>query len=89
MQANVKPEMQGRVMGVIVSLANLITPIGLGIAGPISDAIGIRTWYWLAGLICLLMGVAAFFTPLIMNLEDQHNGALTQTEAQLSPSTTN
>jgi MFS transporter, DHA3 family, macrolide efflux protein len=83
MQAKVKPEMQGRVMGVIVSLANLITPIGLGIAGPISDAIGIRTWYWLAGLICLLMGIAAFFTPLIMNLENHDHGAMEQSEAQV------
>ncbi len=74
MQANVKPEMQGRVMGVVVSLSTLMTPLSLAIAGPVSDVIGIRTWYWIAGLLCLLMGVGAFFTPLIMNVEANRNG---------------
>ncbi len=69
MQASVKPEMQGRVMGVVISLSTLMTPLGLAIAGPFSDAMGIRTWYWLAGLLCLLMGIASFFMPIIMNVE--------------------
>jgi DHA3 family macrolide efflux protein-like MFS transporter len=46
-----------------------MTPLSLAIAGPVSDLIGIRTWYWVAGLICLLLGIGAFFTPLIMNVE--------------------
>ncbi|MBI3162015.1 MAG: MFS transporter, partial [Chloroflexi bacterium] len=74
MQANVRPEMQGRVMGVVISLSTLMTPLSLVIAGPVSDAIGIRTWYWIAGLLCLLMGVGSFFTPLIMNVEQNRNG---------------
>jgi MFS transporter, DHA3 family, macrolide efflux protein len=84
MQASVKPEMQGRVMGVIIGLANLMTPLGLGIAGPVSDAIGIRTWYWVSGLICLLMGVVAFFIPTIMNVESKHNGPGEQSEQQVA-----
>lgn len=75
MQANIKPEMQGRVMGVVISLSMLMTPLSLAIAGPVSDVIGIRTWYWVAGLLCLLIGVGAFFTPLIMNVEKDRNGA--------------
>ncbi len=74
MQANVKPEMQGRVMGVVNSLAMLMTPLSLIIAGPVSDAIGIRTWYWVAGLLCLLMGIGSFFMPIIMNVEKDRNG---------------
>ncbi len=72
-QSTVKPEMQGRVMGVIVSLATLMTPLSLAIAGPVSDAIGIRTWYWVSGLVCLLMGVGSFFMPVIMNVERDRN----------------
>ena len=87
MQASVKPEMQGRVMGVVISLANLMTPIGLGIAGPISDAIGIRTWYWVAGLICLLMGISAFFMPVVMNVESSHKEQDEQSEPQVVLST--
>lgn len=69
LQSSVKPEMQGRVMGVVMSLATLMTPLSLALAGPVSDAIGIRTWYWAAGIITLLMGVAGFFMPVIMNVE--------------------
>ena len=83
-QSTVKPEMQGRVMGLIGSLATLMTPLSLLIAGPVSDAIGIRTWYWIAGLISLAMGAGAFFTPLIRNVEKNRNGQ-EQTEASPAP----
>jgi DHA3 family macrolide efflux protein-like MFS transporter len=69
LQAEVKPEYQGRVMGVLISLSTIMTPLGLIIAGPVSDAVGIRTWYWAAGLISLLMGFGSFFIPVIMNVE--------------------
>jgi MFS transporter, DHA3 family, macrolide efflux protein len=82
MQANVKPEMQGRVMGVVISLSMLMSPLSLAIAGPVSDIIGIRTWYWLAGLLCLLLGVASFFTPTIMNVESNRNEHTTQSQPQ-------
>lgn len=74
LQAEVKPEFQGRVMGVLVSLSTIMSPLGLIIAGPVSDAVGIRTWYWVAGLISLLMGIGAFFIPIIMNVEKGRNG---------------
>ncbi len=39
-----------------------------------SDLIGIRAWFWLGGLLCLLMGAGAFFVPSIMNVERNHSG---------------
>jgi len=71
LQSSVQPEMQGRVMGVLVSLSTLMSPLGLIIAGPLSDVIGIQTWYWASGLLCLLMGVGSFFVPVIMNVENE------------------
>jgi MFS transporter, DHA3 family, macrolide efflux protein len=88
MQANVRPEMQGRVMGVVMSLATLMTPLSLVIAGPVSDLIGIRTWYWVAGLLCLLIGIASFFTPLIMNVESNRKEHSDQSQPQAALSTT-
>jgi hypothetical protein len=44
------------------------------VAGPLSDAIGIQTWFWFGGVICLLIGIGAFFVPAIMNVESNHNG---------------
>lgn len=74
-QATVKPEMQGRVMSLISSAATAMTPLSLAVAGPVSDLVGIRTWYIFGGIVCLLMGAGAFFVPAIMNVEQNHNTA--------------
>jgi len=73
MQATVKPEMQGRVMSLVNSAATAMTPLSLAVAGPVSDLVGIRTWYIFAGIACLLMGLAGFLIPAVMNLESNHN----------------
>jgi DHA3 family macrolide efflux protein-like MFS transporter len=73
-QSTVKPDMQGRVMSLIISAASAMTPLSLLVAGPVSDAIGIRTWYWFGGFLCLLTGIGAFFVPAIMNVESNHTG---------------
>lgn len=72
-QSLVRHDMQGRVNGLINSIASAMTPIGLLIAGPVSDLIGIRSWYWIAGIVSLLMGLAGFFMPAVMNVEDNHD----------------
>ncbi len=74
-QATVKPEMQGRVMSLINSAATAMTPLSLAVAGPVSDAIGIRTWYIFGGVVCLLMGAGAFFVPAIMEVESNHSSS--------------
>lgn len=73
-QSTVKPDMQGRVMSLIMSAATAMSPLSLMVAGPVSDAIGIRTWFWFGGFLCLLMGFGAFFVPAIMNVESNRSG---------------
>jgi DHA3 family macrolide efflux protein-like MFS transporter len=70
LQSVVRADMQGRVMGLVNSAASAMSPLGLLIAGPVSDAIGIRTWFWIAGVVTLLMGILGFFIPAVMNLEN-------------------
>ena len=70
MQSIVRPDMQGRVMSLLNSGATAIAPLGLLIAGPFSDWLGIRVWFWVGGILCVLIAAAAFFVPSIMNVED-------------------
>ena len=73
LQSTVRPDMQGRVMSLINSVATAMSPLSLLIAGPVSDWLGIRVWYWIGGSLCLLMGLAAFFIPVVMNVENNRS----------------
>jgi DHA3 family macrolide efflux protein-like MFS transporter len=69
LQSVVRPDMQGRVMSLLNSGATAIAPLGLLIAGPFSDWLGIRVWFWAGGILCVLIAASAFFRPVIMNVE--------------------
>jgi MFS transporter, DHA3 family, macrolide efflux protein len=73
-QAAVAPEMQGRVITLISSAAALMSPLGLAVAGPLSDAIGIQVWFIAGGLVCAAMGAGAFFVKAVMNVEEDRFG---------------
>jgi len=51
-------------------------PLSLLIAGPLSDAFGIRFWYIFGGIACILMTIIAFFIPPIIHIEENVNPAL-------------
>jgi DHA3 family macrolide efflux protein-like MFS transporter len=70
LQSIIRPDMQGRVMSLVTSGATAISPLGLLIAGPLSDALGIQVWFWVGGIICVIIGIAGFFVPSIMGLEN-------------------
>ena len=74
-QKAVAVEMQGRVFTLLNSLTMLATPISLAIAGPAADVLGVRVWYWLAGGVAMAMGVAGFFIPALMNIEENNAAA--------------
>jgi DHA3 family macrolide efflux protein-like MFS transporter len=71
LQAVIAPDMQGRVFAFILSAAMLVSPLALVIAGPFADAFGIQLWFLIAGISCVLMGAFGFFSPEVMNLENQ------------------
>jgi DHA3 family macrolide efflux protein-like MFS transporter len=74
LQTTVAPEMQGRVFTVIGSLSSAMTPLSLAIAGPVADVVGVRPWFVMGGVLCVLMGLGACFVPVIVNLE-KNNGS--------------
>jgi DHA3 family macrolide efflux protein-like MFS transporter len=71
LQATVPVEMQGRVFTLVMSGVMLMSPLGLAIAGPVADLFGVQIWFLLAGVVVALMGLGAFFTPTIMQIEDR------------------
>lgn len=72
-QANIAPEVQGRVFALLSSLFSLTSPIGLILAGPISDWLGLQIWYVAAGLLCGVIGLAGFFIPTLVHIEENNN----------------
>ena len=71
MQSTVAPDMQARIFSLLGSLASGMSPIGLIIAGPISDKLGIQTWFLLGGTLCILMAIVGLFIPALMNIEEK------------------
>jgi DHA3 family macrolide efflux protein-like MFS transporter len=70
-QATVAPEVQGRVFALISAGSMLAMPIGLSIAGPVSDAIGIQAWFIIGAIVMSLAGVIGFLTPAMRDIENQ------------------
>jgi DHA3 family macrolide efflux protein-like MFS transporter len=75
MQGTVAPEIQGRVFMLTGSLFGLTSPFSLAVAGPISDWLGLQFWYVTAGLMCAGFGLAAFFIPAIVRIEENAGAA--------------
>jgi DHA3 family macrolide efflux protein-like MFS transporter len=74
--------MQGRVFTLMGSLLGITSPFGLAVAGPVSDWLGLQVWYVAAGVLCGLIGLAGFFVPAIVHIEE-NNG--TQAIAEREP----
>lgn len=68
-QSKVAPDMQGRVFTLVGSATAAMMPLGLIVAGPLADIIGVRAWFLGGGLITVLVGLAGFFIPALMNIE--------------------
>ncbi len=71
LQARVAPELQGRVLTTIGSIAGAMMPLGTAIAGPVADWLGVQVWFLVGGAVCALMGVVSFLVPAIVGMEDQ------------------
>jgi len=72
LQSTVPADIQGRVFTLMMSLTMSMTPVGLALAGPVADLMGIRIWYVVAGAVMTLMSIGAFFIPTIMRIEEEN-----------------
>ncbi|MBV7333375.1 MFS transporter [Chloroflexi bacterium TSY] len=69
LQATVPNAIQGRVLTLISSSLQATTPIGLLIAGPLADRLGVQIIYILCGIVMLMNGIIYFITPSVLHFE--------------------
>jgi DHA3 family macrolide efflux protein-like MFS transporter len=72
-QTAIEPDLQGRVFSLIGAGATAMMPISLLVAGPISDWLGVRIWYLVGCGLCILVTLAAFSIPDIINIEQNRH----------------
>lgn len=70
LQGAVAPEMQGRVVSVVQSAANLAIPLGLALATPVVERFGLRSWYLASGVITALACLWALSSRAVRRLDD-------------------
>jgi len=70
MQTYVEPEMQGRVFSLLESMVSAMMPISMVVAAPVVEWVGIRGWLAFGAIGCFAIGLAGFFTPSLVHIED-------------------
>ncbi len=70
MQSSIPPDKQGRVFGLMGSLMVAMTPIGLAVAGPVSDLLGVQIWFLVSGLGLSVIFGSGFFMRSVMTMDD-------------------
>jgi DHA3 family macrolide efflux protein-like MFS transporter len=71
LQTVVAPNMQGRVMSLMMSVSVIAAPLSLLVSGPIADRWGVQIWYLVGGVECLIVGALGFFIRPVMNIEEE------------------
>jgi len=75
----VAKDMQGRVFSLFGSISSVMTPLGLVIAGPVADTVGIRILFYVAGAAVVLVAFAGFFIRPLMDLEKPQGVSINST----------
>jgi len=70
MQSVIPNELQGRVFSLFNMTVGLAGPIGLAIAGPIAESIGVRPVFIWSGALSMVATLCALFSRDLRNIED-------------------
>jgi len=74
LQAKIPPEMQGRTFMMLNSLCQLAMPVGIVLAAPIADNLGVKVAFIFAGLMAVCVGVYGLFKREVNTLDLQEPG---------------
>ncbi len=70
LQASIPEGMQGRAFALLGSATQAVVPLGLALAGPLSDRYGIQLWFVIGGIAYLFVGLGSFLSPSILRIEE-------------------
>jgi H+ antiporter protein len=70
MQTKPPPQLRGRVIGVMTSLAFAAGPLGFMLAGPLTDAAGLQTTFLVLSIPMVVIGLVSFGLPALRDLDD-------------------
>ena len=70
-QSVVARDVQGRFFALMSSITGAMMPLGLVIAGPSADAVGVRWTFLISGAAVMICALAGFFSRSLMNIENQ------------------
>jgi DHA3 family macrolide efflux protein-like MFS transporter len=77
LQRNFPAEKLGRVMALFNVVTSLAGPIGLLVAGPVADVIGVPLMFVVSGVGMTLVAVSAIFFPSLRNLNEPNSLQIT------------
>lgn len=60
-QRTVPSENLGKVISFVTSVMSFAAPVGMFIAGPISEIIGVSNWMFYAGIVMIFVGILCYF----------------------------
>jgi DHA3 family macrolide efflux protein-like MFS transporter len=80
LQGTVAPDIQGRVFTLFGSLIWITSPLGLSMAGPISDRLGLQVWYLVAGVLGIAGASVFLLIPAARDIEQNANGDRAEAE---------
>lgn len=68
-QGLINPTKLGRVMSLYMTIAMLAAPIGLLVAGPLAERVGVARWFAISGVLIAVMGIVAWSLPAVRKLD--------------------
>jgi DHA3 family macrolide efflux protein-like MFS transporter len=84
LQTVVDEDMQGRVMSLVISLANAMTPLGLLVAGPVADRTGVNVMFIFASLVFIVVGAFTMLNSDLRNIENNHRAPTREQDVTIS-----
>lgn len=68
-QSLIDPAKLGRVMSLYMTIAMLMAPLGLLVAGPLAERVGVARWFAISGVLIGAMGIVAWSLPAVRALD--------------------